>query len=290
MNNWFSDFSSRDIHRFHPLQPGFERNFCLYNEIKPIQSEISDYVMFYYEMKTALQELHSIPVLPDGCMDIVFIQNENDYHLYILGTAKSLVGACSGKNSYILGARFVPGGIYPFFSDISQQCSSLQIPLDSIYPNSNVLAQAIFQTKTFQDRVQILEQFLQHSYRNKSNKSKLISYCIDRLIETRGALTVQQLGAETAFSTRYINQIFQMLVGLSPRQFCDIMRIQDSVRYIISGTYSTLADISAQSGYYDQSHMNRKYYKFLNCNASYLKGENFFKANHNRLNEVYSFK
>jgi AraC-like DNA-binding protein len=275
---------------FHPLQPGFEKNFYLYSEIEPTSSDFSKCILFYYEMATGPFALSFIPVLPDGCTDLVFIRDKNGCRTSLLGTSDSLAGACCGENTFIFGARFAPGKFYSFFPVQACEYLSAQISFDSFYSESKMLTQEVLCADSFQKRIGILEQFLRRNKQNQDpQNARLVSYCVARLITSRGNLTVQQLGKDTAFSTRYLNKLFQKMVGLSPKQFSEILRIQYSVQYIISGAYSNLAEVSAESGYYDQSHMNRACLKYLNCTSSSVKRDSFFTANRVALPNIYSF-
>ena len=53
-------------------------------------------------------------------------------------------------------------------------------------------------------------------------------------------------------SERSLQRIFKDHVGISPKKFADIMRLENSIDLFRQG--KTLTDVCYESGYYDQPH------------------------------------
>ncbi|WP_082378426.1 helix-turn-helix domain-containing protein [Propionispora sp. 2/2-37] len=78
-----------------------------------------------------------------------------------------------------------------------------------------------------------------------------------------------------------MNQLFGDYVGLSPKIFCEVVRMQHAMRNIKKAAYLSFADIANNSGYADQSHMNRNFKKYILHNTSIVKKDSFLTLTKN---------
>ncbi|NLK95258.1 MAG: AraC family transcriptional regulator [Clostridiales bacterium] len=284
MKNFISNEST-----YSPIQPGFAINLPKYNEIKPHQKLLQNNISYFYEIITSTEELKSIPIIPDGCMDIIFVIDENSIIPYLIGTASSLVGLDASSNKEIFGIRFYPGGLNSFFPLMANEINSSQIPLELLCNKSHNLSQEIINASSFESRISIIESFFCKEILNSNGKEILIQYCVDKIISTNGTITINTLSENTGYSTRYINKLFNEYIGFSPKNFCEIVRLQSTIEYIRKHNNYTLTSVSNVYGYYDQSHMNKDFNKFLNITSGYIYDNTFFYANQLNLSNVYSF-
>ncbi len=274
---------------YSPIQPGFAINLPKYNEIKPHQKLLQNNISYFYEIITSTEELKSIPIIPDGCMDIIFVIDENSVIPYLIGTASSLVGLYASSNKKIFGIRFSPGGLNSFFPLMANEIKSSQIPLELLCNKSHNLSQEIVNASSFENRINIIESFFCKERLNSNGKEILIQYCVDKIISTNGNITINTLSENTSYSARYINKLFNEYIGFSPKNFCEIVRLQSTMEYIRKHDNYTLTSVSNVYGYYDQSHMNKDFKKFLNITSGYIYDNAFFYANQLNLSNVYSF-
>ena len=72
-------------------------------------------------------------------------------------------------------------------------------------------------------------------------------------------------------SERYLNRIFQERVGVSTKLFCELTQLQFSLHTIVTTKPKSLLSTAIACGYFDQTHMNRSYRKFLDCTASDIR-------------------
>ncbi len=67
---------------------------------------------------------------------------------------------------------------------------------------------------------------------------------------------------ESGYSHRRFIALFRETVGLAPKVYCRIVRLQTAIDYIAADGEVSLADLAASSGYSDQSHFNREFREF----------------------------
>ena len=104
-----------------------------------------------------------------------------------------------------------------------------------------------------------------------------VTYAWRRLRETRGAVTVAGLAAETGWSARHLSAQFRTETGLSPKEAARVMRFDRARRALLrrgaAGQRGPLASLAAECGYYDQAHMAREFRDLAGCPPSQLLAE-----------------
>ena len=82
-------------------------------------------------------------------------------------------------------------------------------------------------------------------------------------IEADGGKTaVQTVSRDAAISSRSLDRLFQRLLGFSPKFFARIVRFQKALRILMENASTTLAEVSADCGYFDQSHFVKDFRRF----------------------------
>ena len=85
-----------------------------------------------------------------------------------------------------------------------------------------------------------------------------------------GVCTVAALAQEQALSLRSLQLRFQRAVGLSPKEYARIRRLQATLRLLDDGEHS-LADTAHQAGYADQAHAHRDLRGFTGLTPARLR-------------------
>jgi AraC-like DNA-binding protein len=104
-----------------------------------------------------------------------------------------------------------------------------------------------------------------------------VSYAWQRLRQTRGAVSVAALAAETGWSPRHLGEQFRAETGLTPKAGARVVRFDQARRRLqgvaAAGRQVRIADLAADSGYYDQAHLARDFRALAGCPPSVLLGE-----------------
>ncbi len=276
-----------NFNNYLSLQPGFDVNLAFYRECKPLDRTVSKYIAFFYELNTCESKNLSIPIIPDGCMDIVFVLSNQEYQSYILGTALTFSGLLAIKNRYVLGIRFKPGAFKMFFDIEPSQILSQQIQFKSYIIDTDKIHEHLYRAKSFRARTDIIEKFLITNMKLRE-KYEIIQYCIQRMVTSKGLVNINTLAEEVNYCSRFINNLFRDYIGLSPKYLDKVIKLQSTV-FLISNSKTTLCEIASLSGFCDQSHMNRLIKKFLGEPSSKLLNQEFFTAEYHSLNNIYIF-
>jgi AraC-like DNA-binding protein len=141
--------------------------------------------------------------------------------------------------------------------------------------NGNQIISAANREMEIQHKALLLSKLIR--IRMKEDQSNyLIRYCTDRIFEKNGNIKISELGTETGYSERYLGKVFEKYVGISPKMYCEIMRLQNSLNKLVNGSkQEPLINLALDSGFFDHAHMNRCYKRFLHCSSGTLRKHGF---------------
>ena len=77
------------------------------------------------------------------------------------------------------------------------------------------------------------------------------------ILRCRGMVGVAGVAAASMVSTRHLERAFQEQVGVSPKMFGRLLRLEYALE--LMGQESNLAEVALACGYFDQSHMVRDF-------------------------------
>lgn len=225
--------------------------------------------VLYYQFHT--KDDQSIPqIIPDGCVDIIFCCDSHSPKAFICGSVL--------KATYETSLAFQPNTTYfgvRLSSKLSTEIPNLSFKetintaftFQDVLPKHQDLPYKIFEQTSFQNKINFFEQHCS-SLLYKKNDSSLLNQCLSEIIKSMGLVSIQQLSSLTGYSTRYIRNKFDEILGLSPKHFAQIIRFQQTLKLVLQ--QQPLADITFNMGYFDQAHLSKKFKHFSNMTPSQM--------------------
>jgi AraC-like DNA-binding protein len=129
------------------------------------------------------------------------------------------------------------------------------VDLELVFPSAGRLRERLADASDDLERVAALERWLIEMACPSPRAP--VEAAVGAILQTGGRATIHSLVARAAMSVRQLERHFQEDVGLSPKTFARIVRLQVALRRIREG--STLTDVALACGYYDQAHMTRDF-------------------------------
>lgn len=201
-------------------------------------------------------------VLPDGCMDIV-----------VVGGSARLVGPMQSAicvpphAAATLGIRFRPGEADRLFPDVASALTDGSAPLSELWGGAGrrledaLLAVVERATAARHDAHAILR--LAMPIVEETIAARLSSHRGETDVRTRAAAallaegcSVADAAAHVGLSERQLARRFQRRVGLGPKTFARVRRLQRAALLIKEG--ASLSAAAATAGYADQPHFTRE--------------------------------
>lgn len=90
-----------------------------------------------------------------------------------------------------------------------------------------------------------------------SPERRIASQAAATMQRSRGMVGVAGVAAESAVSTRHLERVFQEQIGVSPKVFARLLRLDHALEMARPG--SNWAEVASVCGYFDQSHLVRDF-------------------------------
>lgn len=163
----------------------------------------------------------------------------------------------------LIGIRFHEGGAYPFLGvPLNEFRNETTLPDNLDGPALLDLYARLQETGSLTTRVGLLEEWLASRLLLGKERSLLIPASLRMLRESRGRLFIPELALELAISQRQLERLYRDQVGISPKQYAQLLRI-DTARLALKNmdgqSRPSLARLAAELGFYDQSHFIREF-------------------------------
>jgi transcriptional regulator GlxA family with amidase domain len=129
------------------------------------------------------------------------------------------------------------------------------VDLDSIFPSASRLREQLAAASNDRDRVAALERWLADAACVPSRPE--VEAAVGLVLQSGGRASIQSLTRIAGVSVRQIERQFREDVGLSPKLFSRIIRLQVALRRVRAG--APLPEVAVASGYCDQAHMTRDF-------------------------------
>ncbi len=246
-----------------------------YSEVAP-SPHLTEFIKCFWSIQdTSGSSRAPEPVVPDGCLEIVFNLADRFQRIHCaddIETQPVTIVAGQMRQSVLIrptgqislfGIRFQHAGAFPFFQFSLSELTDRIEDIDSIWGlDGREIEERICQAATFEERVAIIETIF--TARLKSNKKFDISIIeAARLIVGKdGALPIRQVAELIGVSERRLEREFKQKIGVSPKMFSRIIRFQKLLKSLESGGSEGLLDKALEFGYYDQAHMVHEFKEF----------------------------
>ncbi len=158
-----------------------------------------------------------------------------------------------------LDLKLTPLGAYALLGMPLRELAGRVVALEDLFGAAGrELAERVQDAFDWDARFDAVEAFLARRAQMGPPPSPAAQYAWMRLRRTEGRVSVGQLAAELGCSRRYLVATFNEQVGLPPKKVARLVRFE-AVRRRLAAAPARLAEIAADCGYCDQSHLDRDF-------------------------------
>jgi AraC-like DNA-binding protein len=155
----------------------------------------------------------------------------------------------------IAAIRLRPAAARAFLGISMRELERQFVDLESIFPSVRGVRDRLGEAREDVDRIRALEDWLQTSACRPPRPQ--IEGVVDVMLQSGGRAPIDALALLAGVSVRQLERQFHHDVGLRPKAFARIVRLQAALRRIREGR--ALSDVAVACGYYDQAHMTRDF-------------------------------
>lgn len=200
-----------------------------------------------------------------------FLQRENELSLTGLIDTPVILDPQDDVETGTIIIEFNQLGAYRFFhlqyAEVKNQIVDLA---DLLGSGADNLRWQLADANTPMQKLQLLQDFLIRQL-EKTEADPIYDYCINRIANSNGLVTVAQLEKETGYSSRWLHNKFTEHLGTGPKNLAEIVRFRQF--YQAYSTGAELKDLKQHiyQHYHDQSHFIRAFKRFTGATPTELQ-------------------
>jgi AraC-like DNA-binding protein len=165
-----------------------------------------------------------------------------------------------GGHVELMGVRFHEGGAYPFLGVPLNELRNEMALLDALErPDLLALHARLHEAQSLPARVHLLEEWLIGRLFLGKERNEIIPASLKMLLEAGGHRPIPELAQKLAISQRQLERLYQSQVGMSPKQYSQLLRVETARLTLKQMKGQTTTMLAAELGYYDQSHFIREF-------------------------------
>jgi AraC-like DNA-binding protein len=196
-------------------------------------------------------------ILPDGCMDLLFDVSGAAAPTVVGTMTKPLISSFPHASRIgLLGVRFLPGEAFAFLDGVpAWLLRDALVPLEELWKTqARDLGQQLALLPDTASRVRRLDGAL--AVRRCARLTDLrVRRAVGAIRDAGGGVRVAGLAKSVGLGERQLQRLFDDQVGVGPKAFARVTRVQGLVRRL--GPRTAWSALAADLGWSDQAHLTR---------------------------------
>lgn len=243
---------------------------------------LSEYVEYYWTLESE-HTVNNAPTLvyPLGMPEMIFhygvpfVVNQPDaaevkhpQSLLCCQKLSSIHVSAPGITGMV-AVTFKPYGCTAFFGFNMNDFVNKNIDLCGICGDKSLeINDRLASAKNNLERIAIVEKFLLSKLTIKKRELDIVKRGIEAFDRRFLTITVDDAAKETFVSYRQFERLFLKCVGLTPKQYLKIKKIDFAMNLITTRRKMSLTEIAMEAGFYDQSHLISNFKAIINDTPS----------------------
>jgi AraC-like DNA-binding protein len=248
--------------------------FNFYKPEPPLSKFVDNF--WLYEGDEAPHQIERI--LPTGTLELAINLRQNELSFFDVSPAENrsrhsgavVSGAhghsfapVAGKEVFIIGVHFKPGGSFPFLGLPAGDLTDTHVDLDALWgPAAGRLRERLCEARTAAERFHLLQEALLSRLRQGAKQHYAVAAALEMFGKYQTRTTVREAAKYLGLSQRRFIEVFKTEVGLTPKLFSRIQRFQQTRAFIGQNPAPDWTLLSLDCGYFDQSHFIREFFEF----------------------------
>ncbi|MCZ8379985.1 helix-turn-helix domain-containing protein [Mycobacterium sp. CPCC 205372] len=177
----------------------------------------------------------------------------------------------SGTNIECVEVRLSPVVAYRVLGVPLVEMAGGVVPADAVWGRAaDRVRQQLGDAPTWDDRFAATEALLTRHGRDRPSVDREVAWAWDQLIVSRGGLRVEHLAESIGWSRKRLWSRFRSQIGLPPKHAVRLFRFSHAAQGLAAG--DNAAQVAADCGFADQSHLHREVLAFTGMTPTSLAG------------------
>jgi len=228
---------------------------------------LSDGISHIYTFKADVSDRHDYMIIPDGCVNLLFGYNGGGMDAKLYGVMNHAQLFRPDKDEYF-GIRAYPEEFFPMFDLAADELVNSMTDIRDVRYIRDYLLR-FSEARSFDERTAVFLRFSHETLRKAPGRgNELIKSVKAYIIEHGGNDSVNDIAGYFSYSARYLNRLFDERLGLSVKEFSEIVRLQHILFRMKNDDFDTLTELALEEGYYDQAHFTKKFREYMNISPA----------------------
>lgn len=259
-------------------------NFRTTMQIPP-SDILKDIIKHYLFLESNGFEPKNLRLFSDGNTGMVFTSNNNlslDFDknklpsAFLYGQISQFKDIQTSNANQLIIVVFQPTGIKKLLGIPAFEIRDSIISLQHIFSKeSNELEEKLMEAKLIQEKLNILNLFFTTiAFKNLKEKEQIVSASVEFILKNKGLISSNQLVKFTGYTERHIERLFLDSIGISPKNFANIIKLHCFLQQIKTiPNHTNLTELAYQFGYADQSHLIKEFKKITGLTPTTYKNK-----------------
>lgn len=239
--------------------------------------ELKDYVQQIFYARGRITYKYD-KILPNG--KVVLVINLGDPHKMgkdpeVENNPKCTLGWFSGtqitpvynyplNGTHVLGCLFDPLGFYRMFAINMSLWADRSATIEEVFNENEIsgLRKTLVEKDDEQLKLTVFEQWLNSKLGTPITAPSWLQKGYQTIQAMEGNITLEEMYQGLNLSGRHFNNVFRKMIGLSPKVYCRVLRLNALLSEIDPNGEESLIELSHRYHFTDQSHFNREFKKF----------------------------
>lgn len=148
------------------------------------------------------------------------------------------------------------------------------VSLDEVWGReASRIREQLGEIPSWEGRFAFTDALLARRFEARSLVDPAVAWAWNRIVVGRGLVRVDHLAAELGWSRKRLWSRFHSHIGIPPKSAAKLVRFDHAVHRLVAGEGA--AQVAADGGYYDQSHLHRDVVAFTGTTPATVLGEPF---------------
>jgi AraC-like DNA-binding protein len=207
-------------------------------------------------------------LLPDGALSVMFNLGEPqrlcepravERHAvfrasWVSGLQPKPIVIEQAGECHLVGIRFQPGGAFPLFRVSLAELTGRVVELEDIWgAEAERVREQLNDCREDAAKLRCLERRLERRLRPEAKPDDRVFFATQCL--QAGGTGVGWIAEQVAWSHKHFVHEFTRRVGLAPKQYGRVQRLQRAIRRVAFQGDVDWADVALANGFYDQAHL-----------------------------------
>ncbi|MEL6556204.1 MAG: helix-turn-helix domain-containing protein [Cyanobacteria bacterium J06621_11] len=199
------------------------------------------------------------------------------YQMFAVGLGGSPLLAEHSGTQRCIEIELLPLAATKLFSGLVIKPHQSVVALSDIWGESVLLlAEQLSEQLSWPSRFALIDQFLIQRFAASSYSARPeVRWAWQELERAGGCISIHQLAKTLGWSDRHFSQSFREHVGVTPKLAARHIRFAHAHQLLMAVEHHELSTIALSSGYSDQSHFTREFYRFSGCTPSTYRQAHF---------------